>query len=137
MSKSSKTKKDAETPRKSKARRKLQKTRGNVETPSRLIGPEDLKVGMYVTVSQVNQEAVWLTDDPSGGERVEREMYESFPWCTYVYRIRAVSLPYALAVDHEGDVATLDLRRHRLARVAKSFGKLTFRLQRLAEQSKS
>ena len=135
-SKTKKDKKDADTRRKDKARRKLGKLRGSVAAPSRLVGPEDLKVGMHVIVSRVTSEAVWLTDDPAGGERLARETYESFPWCTFVYRITAVSLPYVLAVDTEGDPATLDVRRHRLARVANSFGKLAFRQQRLSERAK-
>ena len=106
-----------------------------VGTPSRLIGPEDVAPGLYVTVSRETREAVWIDDCPSTGEpTLRRETYDVWPWYSEVLKVHAVSLPFVIATTAGGEVETVDLRRQRLARVAKKVGKIAFALTKKANK---
>lgn len=103
---------------------------------SRLIGPEDVKPGQFVTVAEVTEQYVYLPAEACVGGNVEprvaavtlRSAAAGWP-----FRVEQVSLPYVLVIAPDGERYAADLRRHRLARVRKRYGKAAFRLHEAAK----
>ncbi|MHC4996202.1 MAG: hypothetical protein ACYTGQ_14255 [Planctomycetota bacterium] len=95
---------------------------------SRFIGPEDVCVGDFITVTDcIHQISPFERMDTRDREvdpiRVEM-MSRMAGW---PLKVVAVSLPYVAIIDADGDHFSLDFRRHRLARVARSYGKALFK----------
>ncbi|MEL7238399.1 MAG: hypothetical protein AAGK78_06015, partial [Planctomycetota bacterium] len=119
----------SERGRKAVARRKKTSAEAPVLTePSRLIGPEDVAAGQYVTVVETDHQATWIGDAPSGGgEQVWQEHYTARSCAAgWPYKVVTVSLPYVFAKDTDGEPVVMDLRRHRLARLSDAYGKAAF-----------
>ncbi|MEM1012640.1 MAG: hypothetical protein AAGI46_10535 [Planctomycetota bacterium] len=101
---------------------------------SRLIGPEDLKVGLWVTVAE--QTYMGPADEqPHGGGVIDTVTWTGAHCRTgEPFEVRAVALPFVYATDADGDVTTLDLRRQRLARLPKAYG---VEARRIAKERKT
>jgi hypothetical protein len=99
-------------------------------TLARPLAPEEVRAGDFVAVLHVTYEL------------------PSFYWCAESYRIphnepvrlqylpddagtplkvRAVCLPFVLVKMHDGQHRTLDLRKHRLARLDRRFAKIAWK----------
>ena len=98
---------------------------------AKLLAPEDIRVGMYVSIHSElgeylpfsilcgksqwsNPEIVrirWLPSDFEVGPRI----------------VISVCLPYILVKDQDGDLRTLDTRRYGLVRISDSYGREAFR----------
>ena len=96
--------------------------------PSRLIGPEDVRPGIWVTVSEVTHRLPDACDDgfsPAGELRRLGTMTWTGPSMIagMPLLVQAVSLPFVLTTDAEGEPWELDLRKHRLARLPKQCGR--------------
>ena len=95
--------------------------------PSRLIGPEDIRVGEYVTVSHVVYE--WVSRDehqtlhrPIEPTRVTMMADDA----GRPLRVVGVCQPFVLVEDPRGKHTTVDLRQHRLAKLSRDFGTHAF-----------
>lgn len=95
-----------------------------ITEPSRLIGPEDIEPGDYVTVSHETFEYL-----PSGCERDAEPMRVTLIADNAGRPLKVVSIcqPFVLVKDPNGKHYPLDLRAHRLARLSASYGKKTFK----------
>ncbi len=104
------------------------KPQEKLQKASRLIGPEDVRPGQYVTVSEKTWQILCMPE-ACGGIAEE-------PWVAHVsgwpdgagwpLRVVRVCLPYVLAVNAAGEHVTVDLRCHRLSRLSKAYGKAVF-----------
>jgi hypothetical protein len=105
---------------------------------SRFVGPEDVQPGDYVTISHTTHEVIACDAPVIGGQEMTpmrvRTMSLMAGW---PFKIVSVSLPFVMVIDADGDHATLDFRRHQLARLAKSYGKAAFKSVRAAEKRRS
>jgi len=111
--------------RKHKFKPKLK--RGNPK-PSRLIGPEDVRAGQYVTCAHRTFE---LFVHPCDVLTAERHLQPYYATVTAydagrALRVEAVCLPFVLVRDTHGRVEGLDLRQVRLARLSKAYGRAAF-----------
>ena len=96
--------------------------------PSRLIGPEDIELGDYVTVSHETFEYV-----PSACKRDIKPSRVTLMVDNAGRPLKVVSVcqPFVLVEDPNGKHYPLDLRRHRLARLSMTYGNTAFhRMQR-------
>lgn len=96
--------------------------------PSRLIGPEDVKRGDYVTVTHTMYEFYHdicpsLPDDDIKIMRATVMSDEA----GQAKKVIAVCLPFVLVENSLGRQESLDLRRHRIARLSKSYGREAFK----------
>ena len=94
--------------------------------PSRLIGPEDVRVGAFVTVSEQTFQMI----APPDGCGVSPTLHHitGVPWnAGTAYKVVGVCLPFVATIDRDGDAETFDLRRHRLALLSDSFGRQVFK----------
>ncbi len=101
--------------------------------PSRLIGPEDLKVGQYVTVAETTWQLLCPSEDVpcagGPGVGVEPRLAHVTGWADgagWPLRVIGVCLPFAFAQTATGDHVSLDLRRHRLSRLSRAYGDAVF-----------
>ena len=94
--------------------------------PSRLIGPEDVKPGQFVTIAEVTEQYVCFPDaGPDTTPRVESvTLQPAGAGCPF--RVEQVSLPFVLVVAPDGQRYAADLRRHRLARLSRRYGRAAF-----------
>ena len=96
--------------------------------PSRLIGPEDISRGDYVTVSHEIQEYVpWFSDDFWRGNVDAKRVSTVAERSGRPLRVVGVCQPFVLVQDVRGRHGTVDLRRQRLARLSQAFGEEAFR----------
>ncbi|QNN21693.1 hypothetical protein HED60_05230 [Planctomycetales bacterium ZRK34] len=95
--------------------------------PTRLIGPEDIKVGQYVTVAHETVELLRY-DNSVPTQPVLETMSVQVRHCGagWPMKVAAVSQPYVLVTDPRGRSFSVDLRRYRLARLPRKFGKAAF-----------
>ncbi len=92
-----------------------------------MIGPEDLRRGDFITVTHTTYEFIADFCAPA----IEREIV---PTRTTMIpceagqpmKVVAVCLPFALVRHTNRALGTLDLRRHRVARLNKGFGRKAF-----------
>ena len=105
---------------------------------SRLIGPEDVRAGQYVTIAETTWQFACIPDacDSFAGEA--RIVHVSgWPEASgWPLKILKVCLPYAFAETASGAHVTLDVRRHRLSRLHKSYGRAVFEACRKANATK-
>ncbi len=100
-------------------------------TIARPIAAEDIEPGQYIVILQNR-----VVCDPydEDGEQWRQPRKWRLPWDVEPYLVKAICVPYILVIDAEGDVETLDIRRHRFARVPESFGRVPFDLKKEKEQ---
>jgi len=105
---------------------------------SRFVGPEDVRPGDYVTISHTTHEVIACDAPITGSQEMEpirvRTLSALAGW---PFKVVSVSLPFVMVIDAYGDHATLDFRRHQLARVPKSYGKAAFTSVRAAQKRRS
>lgn len=103
--------------------------------PSRLIGPEDVRPGIYVTVSHETFEFVpRLHGKPEAGG-VEPIRVTFIPHhAGRPFKVVSVCLPFVLVKDPWDRHHPFDLRCHRLARLSASFGKTAFKRMRMTPE---
>lgn len=96
--------------------------------PSRLIGPEDIRVGQYVTCAHQTYELVPSPCDVPTGDRHVEPHYVTVtaPDAGEALRVEAVCLPYVLVRTMHGRIDAVDLRQVRLARLSKAYGRAAF-----------
>ena len=102
----------------------------------RTLAPEDVRVGDYVAITQLVVELpsfFWddsATRDPSDPVRM--------PWIPgdggLPRRVVDVCLPFVFVEEPDGRHCTLDMRRHRLARLSKRYARAA--LKRMAKDRK-
>lgn len=96
--------------------------------PSRVIGPEDVRIGDYVTVTHTTYEFVM---DPCPGisqDEVKPNRVTLIPWdAGRPMKVLSVCLPFVLVVDTARTTDTLDLRRHRIAKLSSAHGRKAFK----------
>lgn len=99
---------------------------------TRTLAPEDVRVGDYVAVVQVIVELPsFLWNDCSSRDPGEPVRMPWTPWDGGTpRRIVDVCLPFVFVEEPDGRHATLDLRRHRVARFSKRYARAA--LKRLA-----
>lgn len=98
------------------------------------IAPEDIRPGDYITILHVVLEILgdFCVAD-TRYTRIEPVQIQCLPFGEPpVLEVDAVCLPYVLARDAKGAPRTLDIRRHRLARLTESFGRQSFKRARRA-----
>jgi hypothetical protein len=95
--------------------------------PTRLIGPEDIAVGQYVTISHETLQLLRCDTSVSMQPVLETiSVQMRYGGAGWPMKVQAVSQPYVLVTDPRGRSFSLDLRRFRLARLPKKFGKAAF-----------
>ena len=105
--------------------------------PARLIGPEDVRPGLYVTVAETTWQVLYVPEE-SGIGAPEARIARVSGWdgdAGWPLRVVSVSLPYVLAIDRDGDHVAVDLRRSRLARLSKAYGQAAFAALKKREES--
>lgn len=102
---------------------------------SRFVGPEDLREGDYVTITDVTCELVPLLCDESWRTRAEAIKVRLTPGCAgWPQKVVTICLPFVLVKDPRGVHGTIDLRRCRIARLTRDYRKEAFkRFRRDAE----
>ena len=102
--------------------------------PSRVIGPEDVRIGDYLTVTHTTYEFI---ADPCAGitqDEVKPARVTVIPWdAGRPVKVVAVCLPFVLVVDASRNTDTLDLRRHRIAKLGKDYGRKAFKSDKSRE----
>lgn len=100
---------------------------------SRLIGPEDVRPGQFVAIAETTWQYVCLPCDYSVATEARVVHVTGWPEGSgWPLKILKVCLPYAFAETASGAPVTIDLRRHRLARLRKSYGCAVFETYRKA-----
>ena len=98
-----------------------------IYTPTRLIGPEDVTPGDYVTIAETTGQV--LPNRCVEAHEREIELLKFTMWpdeAGQPLKVQAVSLPFVLVQTVGGPSAIIDLRQHRLARLPEAFGRLAF-----------
>lgn len=103
--------------------------------PSRVIGPEDVRRGDYVTVTHTMYEYFQdlcpsLPDDDVKIVRVTVMSDEA----GQAKKVIAVCLPFVLVEDIAGKRESLDLRRQRIAILSKGYGRKAFKKKKPAKK---
>ncbi len=96
--------------------------------PSRVIGPEDVRRGDYVTVTHTMYEYISdlcpsITEEEVKIVRVTVMSDDA----GLANKVVAVCLPFILVEDTTGKRESLDLRRHRIAILTKNYGRKAFK----------
>jgi hypothetical protein len=95
---------------------------------SRLIGPEDIRPGQYVTVAEETHEIMPVGSDRECKIVIEPQLVTMrCHWSGIPFKVVSVALPYVLARDFERDPVMLDLRRFRLAVLPAEFAQSYFK----------
>jgi hypothetical protein len=103
-------------------------TKKTLHEPSRFIGPEDVCVGDFVTVTDYTHQVAPCESEYTSDRELEPIRVQMMsPMAGWPMKVVAVSLPYVAIIDADGDHFSLDFRRQRLARVARSYGKAFFK----------
>ena len=95
---------------------------------AKVIAPEDIREGMYVALFSETVEHWPCGDDGAATSKPARPA--RMDWLpddgAAPVRVAAVCLPFVLVRRTDGKLGTLDVRRYRLARVSKRFGRRAF-----------
>ncbi|MEZ6190923.1 MAG: hypothetical protein R3C45_06475 [Phycisphaerales bacterium] len=95
--------------------------------PSRVIGPEDVRVGDYVTVTHTTYEFLMDRCADFSQDEVKPRRVTLIPWnAGRPLQVLSVCLPFVLVRDISKATDTLDLRQHRIARLRKAYGRKAF-----------
>jgi hypothetical protein len=100
----------------------------NTRILSRTLAPEEIRPGYYVAVLHVIGEYLpWGALEEGSWRRVEPVRVQLLPrFGAHPMEVIDVCLPYVLVREADGDCRTLDVRRHRLARVTRRFAQTAF-----------
>ncbi|MFH1746191.1 MAG: hypothetical protein ABIG44_04020 [Planctomycetota bacterium] len=92
---------------------------------SRALAPEEIRPGYYVAVLYVIGEYFSCAAlEDAGWRNVEPVRVRMLPWyAEHPMKVIEVCLPFVLVKEADGDYRTLDVRKHRLARVTRRFGR--------------
>jgi hypothetical protein len=95
--------------------------------PSRVVGPEDVRRGDYVTVTHTMYEYIQdpCVSTPSQEIPIARVTVMSDD-AGKAKKIVEVCLPFVLVKDANGKLDSLDLRRHRVAKLTEKYGRRAF-----------
>lgn len=94
---------------------------------ARHVAPEDIAVGDYVTVAHVTYEFVGdCSSVPEQTVTPKRVTFMS-PCAGRPLRVMSICLPYLFVREPEGGHDMLDLRRHRIMKLSKTYGKKVFK----------
>lgn len=95
--------------------------------PSRLIGPEDVRPGQFVTIAEATWQILCVPFDCDSFSEPRVRHVTGWPESSgWPLRIERVCLPYAFAETVSGAHVVIDLRRHRLSKLSKSYGRAVF-----------
>ncbi len=95
--------------------------------PSRVIGPEDVRCGDYVTVTHTLYEYIQDPCSSTPGHEIPiARVTVMSDDAGKAKKIVEVCLPFVLVKDATGKLDSLDLRRHRIARLTKAYGRRAF-----------
>lgn len=96
---------------------------------ARRLAPEDVKPDMFVALHEVICEHATYFLYPDALKPVEQQKMR-IVWqadgAGKPYRVKAVCLPYVLALEPEGNPRTFDLRKHNLVRLDDAYGRQAF-----------
>lgn len=100
--------------------------------PSRLIGPEDIRPGDYVTIAHSTlQILIGHCEESWREERVKLvRMQITAPDAGWPLKVINVCAPFVLVKNADGDHAMIDMRCDRLARLRDDFAKQLFAVRR-------
>ena|SRR5690349_9822176 len=106
---------------------------------STAVAPEDLSPGCYIAVLHVIAEHIPFA---SGAEFFEKHSAPiKFRWLPGTgcppMKVIGICLPFVLVRQPNGKVRTLDVRRHRLARLSDQYGRKAFRAIKAADKDKN
>ena len=105
---------------------------------SRTLAPEDIRPGQYVSVLHVVDE--YLPFGCLDGETWRRIEPVRVVWLPssrgLPMLVIDVCLPFVLVKNSNGDCRTLDVRRHRLARISAAFGRTAFERAKAAKRKR-
>jgi hypothetical protein len=90
---------------------------------ARPIAPEDIRIGDYIAImSTVVEWPPFFFDQPFG--RVDVVRTHHLP-CSggEPLKVQAICIPFLLVRNHKDEHTTIDLRRHRIAKLSEAFGK--------------
>lgn len=112
---------------------------------AKLLAPEDVRAGDYVAVLRVTYEvpSFYWCGEPALEDRSDLVRLRMLPdQPAMPLKVVAVCLPFVLVSSPTGEARTLDLRRHQIARLDRSFAKSARRLRKAkskqrAKQAKS
>ena len=104
--------------------RKMEKK--DEKTISKALPPEDIRPGDYVSVTHVLGEFLPCFSEMPW-QPVELIRVMMLPWQVQPMKVVEVCLPFVLVRKVSGKHETLDVRRYRLARVSKDFGRKAFK----------
>lgn len=97
-------------------------------TTIQTLAPEDLREDDYVTLTAATLEYVHIPCDDWAPHAAEVRRLRYTPATSGTpYRVVRVCLPFVLVRDAAGKHATLDTRRHALARLDAEYGKKAFK----------
>lgn len=96
-----------------------------------MLAPEEIRRGDYVAVMHVVSEfsPLWWCDEASPSPEPIRMRFVPDGGALPL-KVKAVCLPYVLAVHPTGDPLTLDVRQHRLARLDNGFARESWKTYR-------
>ena len=95
---------------------------------SRPIAPEDLRPGDYVAALHIVLELLPCCAGADDWKPPTPQRVLLLPWAGgKPVRVQELCLPFVLARSSHGDACTFDVRRYRLARVSKRYGREVFR----------
>lgn len=94
---------------------------------SKPLMPDDVERGDFVSILNWTIEMLPIVDLSEWSDIIEPKRAVVLPCETAVYRVIDVCVPFVLAKKPDGAHVTFDLRRYRLARVSKQFGRRVFK----------
>jgi hypothetical protein len=104
--------------------------------PSRVIGPEDVHVGDYVAVTHTTYEFLMDPCADFSQDEVKPKRVTLIPWnAGRPMKVLSVCLPFVLVQDTARTTETLDLRRHRIARLRRAYGRKAFEADKSPKNS--
>lgn len=102
-----------------------------IAKPSRVIGPEDVRVGDYITVTHATEEYIADTCAYEHGRDAKPRRVTMIPeWAGYPMRVTAVCLPFVLVRLVTKSQGSLDLRRHQIAKLSRAYGRKAFKSEK-------
>lgn len=116
---------------KEKQEKKFARPMRRVGAAARVLAPEDIEPGIHVCLFSQRHELLWIGDCAASGEAVRQQVVSLLPRWPSVHRVQAVSLPFVLAVDADGEAMTFDVRLQSLALVDPKLGKAAFKQAKL------
>ncbi len=105
--------------------------RAQKETLAKVLAPEEIRTGDFVAVLAVTYEFpsfFWSPGD-FGGPAFDETVRVAFcvPTGGEPRKVLSVCLPFVAVVQPKGGVETLDVRRHRFARLKRSYAKIAWK----------